>query len=326
MVLLVALRLAIGCHFFYEGVWKISHADEFSARPFLTQAKGPAAKLFYRLVPDLDGRQRLAMTETQNEKGETVFTSQVYAEAWTRMKDRALGAYELDEGKTKRVDALHRRYLTSLAEYITDNREDIEAHFGSLDRLEAAEVGGNQGAQHQKKRLWDRQQKLRQEASGWLSDLDAMGQEYRLALWQIVVDGRPDDEVRRLSLVAGPVVATDKTPLPFFPSWSAFLNFSISWGLAAIGLCMLLGFCNRLACIGGGLFLISVLLSQPPWPSIYPPAPPVVGHALVVDKNFVEMVAVFALAALPVGRWGGLDYFLHHWFGRRVSSFFEEKV
>ncbi len=31
MVLLVALRLALGCHFLYEGVWKIKHQDEFLA-------------------------------------------------------------------------------------------------------------------------------------------------------------------------------------------------------------------------------------------------------------------------------------------------------
>ena len=41
-----------------------------------------------------------------------------------------------------------------------------------------------------------------------------------------------------------------------------------------------------------------------------------VGHALIVDKNFVEMVAMLMLATTAVGRWGGLDYFLYHWIGR----------
>jgi len=63
-----------------------------------------------------------------------------------------------------------------------------------------------------------------------------------------------------------------------------------------------------------------VLLTQPPWPTIYPPAPDVVGHALIVDKNFVEMVAMLALAALPVGRWGGLDAFLHRWIGEPLCA------
>ena len=59
VVALVALRLGLGCHFLYEGVWKIEHRDEFSAEPFLTQAKGPIAGFFYAMVPDIDGRQRL---------------------------------------------------------------------------------------------------------------------------------------------------------------------------------------------------------------------------------------------------------------------------
>jgi hypothetical protein len=41
VVVLVGLRLALGCHFLYEGVWKITHADLFHAEPFLAEAKGP---------------------------------------------------------------------------------------------------------------------------------------------------------------------------------------------------------------------------------------------------------------------------------------------
>ncbi len=41
-----------------------------------------------------------------------------------------------------------------------------------------------------------------------------------------------------------------------------------------------------------------------------PPDPPQLGHALLVNKDFVEMIALFLLATTAVGRWGGLDYFL----------------
>ena len=85
MLALVALRLGLGCHFLYEGVWKIEHRkplsawvarpsarpggwdvehrEEFSAEPFLTQAKGPLAGFFYAMVPDIDGRATLAGRE-----------------------------------------------------------------------------------------------------------------------------------------------------------------------------------------------------------------------------------------------------------------------
>ena len=59
VALLVALRLGLGCHFLYEGVWKIRHHDEFTAEPFLTQAKGPLSGIFYAMLDDIDGRRRL---------------------------------------------------------------------------------------------------------------------------------------------------------------------------------------------------------------------------------------------------------------------------
>ena len=63
----MALRLTIGWHFFYEGVWKITNSDKFSAAPFLTNAKGPAAPLFYAMIPDINGEKRLALTPTEKE-------------------------------------------------------------------------------------------------------------------------------------------------------------------------------------------------------------------------------------------------------------------
>ncbi|HLA83473.1 MAG TPA: DoxX family protein, partial [Thermoguttaceae bacterium] len=64
VVLLVALRVTIGWHFLYEGVWKIANPEKFSAASFLTTAKGPAAPLFYAMVHDIDGRERLARRTT----------------------------------------------------------------------------------------------------------------------------------------------------------------------------------------------------------------------------------------------------------------------
>jgi len=107
-------------------------------------------------------------------------------------------------------------------------------------------------------------------------------------------------------------------PLPFVSTRTELLDFAVTWGLTAIGACLLVGLCTRLAALGGAAFLVFVLLTQPPWPTIYPPAPEVVGHALVVDKNFVELVALLFLATTAVGRWGGLDFFLYRWLGQPV--------
>jgi hypothetical protein len=54
------------------------------------------------------------------------------------------------------------------------------------------------------------------------------------------------------------------------------------------------------------LFLLSVIATQPPWISGLTP----------MYKEVVEMISLLALATTHVGRWGGLDFFLHAlWHG-----------
>ncbi|MEA1951688.1 MAG: hypothetical protein U9N87_09900 [Planctomycetota bacterium] len=297
------LRVTIGWHFFYEGVWKITNPDKFSATPFLTMAKGPAAPLFYAMVYDIDGRQRLATSEAAD--GKLVVTGEIYTDAWKGQFDAAVEKYGLDDEQQKTAKVLLDRYDKSAKEYLLENREDILGYFESLNRFQEELAAGGNNANYKKKRNWDQQQKLRSEANGWLGELDGMGDDYRAALWGVL-----NDEQKQIG------------PIPTGWTRADLMDLAVTYSLAAIGLCMMLGFCNRLACLGGAAFLVSVLLTQPPWPTIYPPAPAVVGHALIVDKNFVEMVAMVALACLPVGRWGGLDFFVYRWIGRPLLQRF----
>ena len=69
-----------------------------------------------------------------------------------------------------------------------------------------------------------------------------------------------------------------------------------------------------------------IVLSQFPWPTAYPPPPPVVGHALFVNKDVIEMLALVLVATVPAGRWGGVDYFLYRIFGRRIAGYFSQQV
>lgn len=474
VVLLVTMRLAIGCHFFYEGVWKIKHADDFSAEPFLTMAKGPAAPLFYAMVYDLNGRERLKVEDVataddlvaswRKVRDDSEMRYRAYLEKAAREKlnldkskplpkneqepiDKAVGElrqntsalfwehkakleeylegnekemaayfaadkresdgklrtwlsklaaleedyfealkdygeqkeqlardavgrslaplvpkldkntgpdrlvvdrtrpnaegrrvvdasicnldekkvivhvgpgikgeitlaqwddlrrdvvrkYNLSEQQQANVRDVYRRYEATLKTYLADRTEEIAGYFGSLDRFEAEEAAGNNGAAFQKQRGWNRMMRLRSEAKAWLVDVEEMDRAYRDALWQALTP-----EQRR------------QGHLPVATTRGDFLDFAVTWGLTAIGLCVLVGFCTRLACLGGAAFLVSVLLTQPPWPTIFPPAPEVVGHALGVDKNFVEMVALLVLASTAVGRWGGLDHFVYRYLG-----------
>ncbi len=303
--MLVALRVTIGWHFFYEGVWKIANADKFSATPFLTQAKGPAAELFYAMVYDIDGRERLKVEEEQD--GEPVIRGTLYLNAWDDLRRRAVERYKMSEEQAAEAQKIYDLYADSLESYLQANRDDILAYFDALERFEQRKAGGNNGASFQRKRQWDKQQELRGEVNGWLSEIEGMEEEYRLALYRILDEDQK--EIGRL-------------PEPW--NQERLMDLAVTWGLTAIGFCLMIGFCTRLAALGGGAFLISVLLTQPPWPSIYPPFHPSVGHAMIVDKNFVEMVAIFTLAALPVGRWGGLDFFLYYWLGKPLLEWYNQ--
>ena len=297
VVLLVALRLSIGCHFLYEGVWKIENSDEFSAKPFLTTAKGPAAPLFYAMVPDLDGRERLKIEKIKKDGKDTeVITGQCFLKVWEQLQADTADKYGFSDEQKAQAAKIYKEYARGLKDYLADNQEDIAGYFGSLDRFEAQRAAGTDGADYRKKRDWDRQQELRSEVDGWLSSIDAMGKSYQASLVSLL-----NENQRKLG------------PLPVATTFSDLMDFAVTYGLTAIGLCMMLGLFTRFACLGGAAFLVSVLLTQPPWPTIYPPFPAVVGHALVVDKNFVEMVAMLVLASTAVGRWGGLDYFVENY-------------
>jgi uncharacterized membrane protein YphA (DoxX/SURF4 family) len=80
----------------------------------------------------------------------------------------------------------------------------------------------------------------------------------------------------------------------------------VKYGLAAVGLMLLLGLATRLACVAGAGFLLMFFLAMPPLPG-WPESPRVEGHYLFINKNVIEMLALLALATTHSGRWSGLD-------------------
>ena len=91
----------------------------------------------------------------------------------------------------------------------------------------------------------------------------------------------------------------------------------MTYALLGIGICLLLGLFTRLSALAGAGFMLFVVLSQPSYPGVYPLDPPQLGHALLVNKDFVEMIALLVIASTRLGRWTGLDFFLHNCFLKR---------
>ncbi|NQT39583.1 MAG: hypothetical protein HQ581_18950 [Planctomycetes bacterium] len=219
--------------------------------------------------------------------------SQPFADACDSLLAEVTETYSLSEEQQAKARRLGRLYKQSLRQYLDDYLIEIGTHFATLDRFEKQKAEITNNAPEQKKRDWDKQQELRRDVKVWLSEMDGMAADYRTGLWDLL-----DADQQAKGRFAEPWTMTRLT------------DFAVTWGLFAIGLCLILGLGTNFACLGGAAFMFSVILTQPAWPGIYPPAPPVAGHALLINKDFIEMLALLALATTAVGTWGGLDYFL----------------
>jgi uncharacterized membrane protein YphA (DoxX/SURF4 family) len=312
VMMLVILRLCLGCHFLYEGVWKIVHADRFTAESYLAQAKGPLASYFYALIPDINGRQRLQIVTEPN--GKKHINTYPIASRWNDYRRKLEDYLKPRDQNDQAAVAAHQRFqeaaektyhefVKSLEAYFADNLAGIETYFASLDRFEnGAET--RQDAPFQKQRHWERMMQLRAEAAAWINELNAREETYKNALYELM----DQDQREKFAAMRG--------------NWKIWqwdrmeqINFAVTYGLTAIGLCLLLGLFTRLAALGGAAFMCFVVMTQPAWPTIFPPDP-LGGHALIINKDFIEMIALLLIATTAVGRWGGLDFFVHRWFVR----------
>jgi uncharacterized membrane protein YphA (DoxX/SURF4 family) len=307
---LVALRLSLGCHFLYEGVWKIAHRDEFSAEPFLSQAKGPLAGFFYAMLPDIDGRERLRLSKDAD--GTVSVDSGRIASRWDRIRKDFVDFYKPANSSdaqaaavyaklAKAADETTKTCCTNLDEYLKENVEEIAAYFKSLDQFEQ-DPQRFQSAPYQKQRRWEQMVKLRGQADVWIKEIEAQERAFESSLYGLLDNDKAFQELK------------DRGRVPH--SWNLLrwdrmeqINFAVTYGLTAIGACLMLGLCTRLAALGGAAFMAFVVMTQPAFPGIYPPDSPIVGHALLVNKDFIEMIALLAIAAVGAGRWGGLDFF-----------------
>ena len=370
--MLVVLRLALGCHFLYEGIWKIRHADQFvgETEGFLSGARGPMAGVFYSMLPDIDGHQRLEdnLTVVEGKDADDKPTKQLkLAKSWDDVRQRFVDFYRPKAGKetvpSEDIKDLHQgleaetkkvygRHLLGLNEFVKENGDKIKAHFESLARFEEGRLTDPR-TMFQKQRRWDEMQDLRKEAKGWISDLDSRENALKGELLDLLRKDRKseveavklaDKEAAAKADAKKPVVAEAKKPAkktkeaigavaidfsslaenhaatgPFAASTNPLswkrteqLAFLLTWSLFGIGLCLMLGLFTRPAALAGAGFMLFVVMSQPSFPGVYPLDPPQLGHALLVNKDFVEMIALLVIASTVLGRWTGLDFFIHN--------------
>jgi uncharacterized membrane protein YphA (DoxX/SURF4 family) len=320
---LVALRLAVGWHFLVEGVHKIETHREgktatntpWTGAGFFREGIGPAAP-FARRALRLDDAESLARLRADDHRRPPAVNAE-----WDDYFNRFVTHYGLTEDQkgaaaTKLNDAKSKlnawlagdmpSEVKKIVAWGTETvKQTVPARLDEYD-AKAAEVTEavsrrlpEFNADVEKARLRTVKADAQRILTDLLNDLDARTAEMKKSL----ADGLTTEQREK-----GPVPeSTARKPI----EW---LDLVTMWGHAVLGACLLLGLFSRLASFLLALFLLSVTLIAPALP--YAPTPPgAIGFYLYVNLYVIEMIALFALACMPTGRWFGLDallYFFTH--------------
>lgn len=222
-------------------------------------------------------------------------------DAWDDYLDNAVDHYTYTDDQQAQARQIVGNHKMALWGFLADSRGDIGTYREELDRLRR-DVALRGDARFQQQRNLDKQNELNASAAGWKGWVGAQETKIGTQLWMLG-DGEQREQGQ---------LAKEKNSLQTF---DAVLIYS----LIAIGGCLMVGFLTRLASLGGAFFLLTVVLATPALPGIFPPNPGP-GHSLFVTKEMIEMFALLALATTAVGRWAGIDFFIHNCITGRCCS------
>jgi len=90
------------------------------------------------------------------------------------------------------------------------------------------------------------------------------------------------------------------------PGALSFVDFVNKWGLILIGLGLIAGCLTRIASISGMVILFLYYAFHPAFIG-YTYTTPVEGSYLIINKNLIELFALFVCTMFPTGRIIGLD-------------------
>ena len=334
---LVLLRLAIGWHFFFEGVEKYESvavgptatSKPWSSAGFLHEATGPLAGLFHWQAGGDPDEEALAKFDVKplaegQDPSRVPYRDRIPTaldQAWQDYYQRFADHYQLsdaqkqearnrlDQGKERAVRWLLGKEGTREVENNDFPTATFKEKETPLERInlyrsklaEARRVEDQELPAFGKDTYQARLRTLKSDAARMrvelLSDLDKPMQDDLASL--LTADQKQ----------LGPL------PAPEPPAVLRWTDLAVMWTLLIVGGCLLLGFFSRPAALVGALFLLMLYLAMPPWPWL-PANPRTEGHYLFVNKNLIEMLALLALATVPTGRWAGLDgllQFLNPW-------------
>ncbi len=306
---LLALRLAIGWHFAFEGLHKInSHLvgpsdtnRPFTSEPYFAAAEGPFGDFMRRQYLGDPGAAIAARLTPVKAVTPTAFAALPEAEqAGLCPKAVAEAVDRLDDpAKATAAKAAFARWVYGaaardakvkfvgsgdVAQTVPDRLRQIavlKTWAKEMRDREALNLGVGYGIEQ--KRASQARVDVRTAETELAADADAY-----LADLVKVDTGKPGEKA---ILPEKPIAAMDRLTM---------------WTLTIAGLCVLFGFATPVACVVCAGFLVLTYLTHPavPW---HPLPPGTEGNPLFVNKNVIECLALLAIAVHPTGRWLGLD-------------------
>jgi uncharacterized membrane protein YphA (DoxX/SURF4 family) len=295
VVMLVVLRLNIGWHFFHEGV-KHYTDPQWTSEATLRGAKGPLAPFYQSYLPDFHGLDDYLHGPRPEKDSARVkaWIDQIQADWNDQIRPQFVTHYDLDKKQQERATQVTHDYQAKVRSWYNAHKEDLENHVHQWQRTERSREAPDAGSvPFRKQRVAQSQALLAGEASTWRTELSALEHEYQGALAEVL-----SDEQQAMPPVPRPATSID------------LVDKVMTYAILAIGLLLLVGLFTRSACVAGALFLLSVISMQPFW----------VSETIPTYNQFVEMFALLTLATTHVGRWGGLDFFVHHLLWGRAGA------
>ena len=325
---MVALRVTIGWHFFQQG---LAHRNNpkwaAEVEGFLSQAKGPLSETYKQhlaIFHDFD-RLLLSPLPQASEKDDSVAAggqspaaeeggaeapvkakpkpeeSRVYGKWYAQVvkdwNNRAVDIgnfYKFSGDQKQASQKTLDEYAAKLAAVLAGYESDIKTYRHALERnQELADAPGANQIPNRQARLVKREVAPTGEPAAsidstpaqWRADVESL----QAALEKGVAGLANDDQLR-----AGPP-PEETTKLKEMAT-------RLMWVLLVGGALLVVGLFTRTAALVLAIFLASVIASQPPW----------VAGTVETYSQGIEFVALLVLGTSHVGRWGGLDFFVHH--------------
>lgn len=285
---LVGLRLAIGWHFFNEGVSKIKQGN-FSSSGFLSSAKGPLGEQFRQFAYDDDGLFRLCYAKDKD--GTIGINSGATRNTWKEHRTAVIEYYKFDKDQQRLALASQKLREKQLQWFLDTNRADLIQYFRGLDRSKKQAADDSmmevESLAGQAAKL---KNELKKTKGPWLAQVDSIWAAYENDLAELVSDEQQGrGRVTLMKPSYGP------------PIDSRHVDAFIPYFDLTIGALLLVGLLTRTASVLGAGFLATVVATQ--WPGAVGTIP--------TYYQSIEMVGLLVLAGVGAGRFLGLDFYLH---------------